>query len=249
MSLTEAKGLPQRAIEPVERPRRRSKLSAFLLIFGIALLALGVGLLGYVGWEMFGTSIGAQRAYESQIGDLEQEWSGQDPPIDPRQEAAEVEQAHQDGDQSAVARGFAILRIPDFGAAWRAPILAGVDVATLKRGVGWYPESALPGQVGNFVIAGHRITYGEPFRNLLKLPKGALVIVETADAVYTYQLLDSPKNLTVLETESWIMLPNPFDRTSTATRAIATLITCTDLFHSPNRSVAFAELLQTEPKS
>ncbi|MDR1214933.1 MAG: class E sortase [Propionibacteriaceae bacterium] len=249
MSSSGAKTLPQRAIEPVKRPKRRSKWGSLLLILGIGLLVTGLGLSGYVAWEMFGTSIGSQRDYQNQVNDMERQWAEDLPPIDPRVEAAAVEQAQQSGNGSVVARGFAILRIPDFGANWQVPILAGIDTATLKHGVGWYPQSALPGEIGNFVIAGHRITNGEPFKNLLKLPKGALVIVETADTVYTYQLLDSPKNLTVQETESWIMLPNPFDRTSVATRAIATLITCTDLFHSSNRSVGFAELIKTEPKS
>ena len=52
------------------------------------------------------------------------------------------------------------------------------------------------GQPGNFAIAGHRVTHGSPFRKLLELRKGDEVIVETGDAVYTYELDGSPRDLT-----------------------------------------------------
>ena len=58
---------------------------------------------------------------------------------------------------------FAILRIPRLGDNFQVPIVEGVSLADLAEGVGHYPDTALPGEVGNFSVAGHRATNGEPF--------------------------------------------------------------------------------------
>ncbi|MFP5282231.1 MAG: sortase domain-bontaining protein [Actinomycetes bacterium] len=58
--------------------------------------------------------------------------------------------------------------------------------------MGHYPSTAGPGQVGNFALAGHRITHGQPFARLLELDRGDKVVVETRDAVYTYVLERGP---------------------------------------------------------
>jgi hypothetical protein len=50
----------------------------------------------------------------------------------------------------------ALLRVPKFGADWEKPVVEGVDKDELARGIGHYPETQLPGQPGNFAVAGHR---------------------------------------------------------------------------------------------
>ena len=102
-----------------------------------------------------------------------------------------------------------LLRIPKFGPDWEKPVVEGVGKDELSRGIGHYPQTALPGEPGNFAIAGHRVTHGSPFRKLLELTKGDQVIVETADAVYTYELDGSPKDLTVKPADTWVLDPVP----------------------------------------
>ena len=70
-------------------------------------------------------------------------------------------------------------------------------------------ETQLPGEPGNFAVAGHRVTHGSPFRKLLDLRKGDQVIVETADTIYTYELDASPRDLTVKPTDNWVLNPVP----------------------------------------
>ena len=41
---------------------------------------------------------------------------------------------------------------------------------------------------GNFAVAGHRNTHGEPFRYINKLKPGDPIVVETQDAYYTYEM-------------------------------------------------------------
>ncbi len=53
-----------------------------------------------------------------------------------------------------------------------------------------YPETCLPGETGVCAIAGHRTTYGSPFRNIDKLVKGDKVILSKESIVYTYKVLE-----------------------------------------------------------
>jgi sortase A len=85
--------------------------------------------------------------------------------------------------------GFANLYIPRFGKDYAWTIVQGVNDADLERGPGHYVNSAVPGQLGNFSIAGHRVGKGEPFLNLDQLQPGDPVVVQTATNWYIYRVL------------------------------------------------------------
>ena len=127
-------------------------------------------------------------------------------------------------------------------------MVAGTTLADLARGVGHYDATAAPGEVGNFALAGHRVTHGEPFARLRTLRRGDEVVVETREAVFTYVMDTSPGDLTVKATASWVLEPVPDDPGASPTRALITLTTCQDLFHSPDRSVGFGHLASTRDK-
>ena len=112
----------------------------------------------------------------------------------------------------------ALLRIPAFGSDYEVPILSGTDLSFLNRGVGHYTSRLSPEQIGNFAIAGHRVTHGQPFARLLELDAGDQIIVETRDAIYTYVMDGSPRNLTVNDTETWVLDPDPQQPGAQATR-------------------------------
>jgi len=86
--------------------------------------------------------------------------------------------------------------------------VAGGEPSHLAVGVGWYPGTALPGQVGNFAVAGHRGASG-PLVPLLDLKPGSRVIVETRDATYVYALTNDPNKLTVDKYQTWVIDPVP----------------------------------------
>ncbi|MEJ5919346.1 MULTISPECIES: class E sortase [unclassified Corynebacterium] len=65
----------------------------------------------------------------------------------------------------------------------------GVDQGTLAAGPGHYPDTALPGQVGNSSFAAHRDGNGAPFDNIDVLGTCDDITVETRDAVYHYKVL------------------------------------------------------------
>ncbi|MGW6280922.1 class E sortase [Kribbella sp. NPDC055071] len=200
---------------------------------GIVLLVVGLGLLGWVGWQYFGTGIGSNQKMGEAQGSLRDEWKASTKP------SADPE----------AGTPITLLRIPRFGADWEKPVVEGVGKNELARGIGHYPQTQLPGEPGNFAIAGHRVTHGSPFRKLLELRQGDQVIVETADAVYTYELDGSPRDLTVKPADNWVLDPVPGKPREVPTKSVITLTTCQDLFHSPDRSVAFGQLVKVTKKS
>jgi sortase A len=128
------------------------------------------------------------------------------------------------------------------------PIIRGVDDDALAAGVGWFPRSARPGRIGNFALAAHRVTHGEPFRDFPELRRGDDVYVETRTHVYTYQLDDNGTDHEVPFTQSWILDPVPGHPDAEPTQALITLTTCSELFHTEERSYVFGHLVAIERK-
>jgi sortase A len=140
-------------------------------------------------------------------------------------------------------------------------MIEGVRDSDLAQGIGHFPGTG-PGQIGNFALAAHRVTHGEPFRHLPDLRPGDEIIVETADAIYRYVLDTDPNDLVVPFTDGWVLQPVPappegespppgmpdFDGSAIPDRAIITLTTCSELFHTDDRMVAFGHLASTVPK-
>ncbi|TWD80197.1 sortase A [Kribbella amoyensis] len=204
---------------------------------GVVLLVVGLGLIGWVSWQYFGTGVTSNRTMDQLERDLRDQWQTPKPPTTEPTTA-----------KPAAGTPITLLRIPKFGADWEKPVVEGVTADDLARGIGHYPQTALPGQPGNFAIAGHRVTHGSPFRRLLDLDKGDQVVVETRDAVYTYELDTSPRDLTLKPADTWVLDPVPGHPGQAPTRPTITLTTCQDLFHSPDRSIAFGHLVTQTKK-
>lgn len=94
-------------------------------------------------------------------------------------------------------------------------IYRGVTKPTLDKGVGWWPGTAMPGNVGNVVLGGHRVSKKKPFRNLDQLQPGDEIYLSTEQGDYVY-LVDH--TLIVSPSDVWII-----DQTNEAT---LTLFAC-----------------------
>jgi sortase A len=234
---TEAPSAPD---TPAVPPRRR--LSG-LTIVGVLLLVAGLGCLGWVAYQYFGTNIVSKKAFDEEKSGLREQWAQPTPTGQPKGSDPAPLKAHQvPGD------AIALLRIPAFGDGYEVPIIEGTDLSVLNRGVGRFTSGAEPGQIGNFALAGHRVTHGQPFAQLLDLDPGDEIIVETRDAIYTYVMDNSPSDLTVSSSATWVLDPVPGKPEKEPTQALLTLTTCQDLFHSPDRSIGFGHLVHTEQK-
>ena len=203
-----------------------------LTIVGIVLLVTGLSCLGWVAYQYFGTNVTSQQTFKTEREELRTKWT-EEKKSDP---SGKKKSSDLPGD------AIALLRIPKFGSDYEIPILNGTDLAILSKGVGHYSSTAGPGQIGNFAIAGHRVTHGQPFARLLELDAGDEIIVETRETIYTYVLDESPKQLTVRDTDTWVIDPVPGKPDTKPTDALITLTTCQDLFRSPDRSIGFGRL-------
>ncbi|MEV5608432.1 class E sortase [Streptomyces sp. NPDC052225] len=148
-------------------------------------------------------------------------------------------------------QAYAILSIPRLGL--RVPVAQGVSKANvLNHGyVGHYPGTAQPGRAGNFALAGHRNTHGEPFRYINRLRRGDTVSVETRSATYTY-VVDRSLARTSAGDGGVI---NPVPRSRVVPSAgysepgyYLTLTTCTPEFTSKYRLVVWGKLSRMTPR-
>ncbi|WP_333774521.1 class E sortase [Streptomyces sp. IBSBF 3136] len=149
------------------------------------------------------------------------------------------------------SQAYAVLLVPRLGL--RVPVAEGVSKPdVLNKGyVGHYPGTQQPGQAGNFALAGHRNTHGEPFRHLPRLRRGDSVEVETRAAVYTYTV-DRILPRTSAR-DSGVVRPVPrslvrpgygYDEPG----YYITLTTCTPEFTSRYRMVVWGKLRSMRPR-
>lgn len=91
--------------------------------------------------------------------------------------------------QPEAGDAFAWLTVPAFGSDFRFAVVEGTDDAALKAGPGRYSSTQMPGEPGNFAVAGHRVGKGAPFNDLGRLEICDELVVETREAVFTYRVL------------------------------------------------------------
>ena len=153
--------------------------------------------------------------------------------------------AHHDARPAAArlhladGKPFAFIRIPRFGAKWRFAIVQGTGLPQLALGPGHVPGTALPGQNGNFAVAAHRVTAGNPFYRLNDLRRGDKVMIETAAATYTYQVTTTEL---VLPDDTAVLDPAPGHPRQHPSKAMITLITCDPPWTGTHRIIVFGSL-------
>ena len=100
-------------------------------------------------------------------------------------------------------KGDSIARIEIAAIGVSAYIVEGTDTASLRKGPGHYPDTPLPGEAGTVAIAGHRTTYGAPFRKIDRLRRGQGIIVDMPDGRFVYRVEEKrivdDSDLSVLE--------------------------------------------------
>lgn len=228
MSTTEQPSVPARP--------RRTPLQRGLLAAGLLLIAGGLGLLGWISWEMWGTTWVSERKQDAAVEEIVAGWEAGRNQVDvPAGTAAYV------------------VRIPRFGADYAIPVLEGTEDDALESGFGHFLTSQDPGARGNFALAGHRITHGEPLRRMPELQPGDEVVVETREWVYTYVLDTGGDDLVVPFSGVWVLDRRPVNPSggpqppADRTRLI-TLTTCAELFHTDDRLIAFGHLQSRRPR-
>ena len=227
-------------------PRATSRVWTAVGVLGELLITVGVLLLLLVVYQLLWTNVTAQRQADQVASDLQDSWTQQSGTTDGSDEDGE------DGEDAPEARpeigsAFALMYIPRLSdKVWGMPVLESVALSDLARGIGHYPQSQLPGEVGNFAVAAHRATNGEPFRDIDRLQVGDEVYVETQDAWYEYTLR---RDQIVAPTATWVIDPVPFDPGATPTDRLITLTTCNPRWGSTSRWIWWGDLTDRYDKS
>jgi sortase A len=151
-------------------------IGQLLMTPGVVVLLFGVH-------SLYGTGLQTARAQSELRDDLRQTWATA--PDRPREPAATSAPAPP----PVLGEGVAVLRVPRLGDSYDPAVVEGVGREELKKGPGHYPGSAMPGEVGNLVLAGHRTTYGAPFGRYGELEVGDEVTVERRDEVFSYRII------------------------------------------------------------
>jgi sortase A len=115
-------------------------------------------------------------------------------------------------------------------------IVEGTTTDVLPKGPGHYPAQPLPGAPGTVAIAGHRTTYGAPFRDVDKLRKGDQIVMEMPYAKVTYAV----ERLRIVKpSDTWVTARRSFNR--------LVLTACHPLYSAAQRIVVFAKQVKAEP--
>jgi sortase A len=204
---------------------------------GELMITVGLVLLLFCVYQLVWTNVEAHHRQSQVSNSIREQWQRQQPA----------------GGGSAVrvrpfraGEGFAFLHVPALGRSYTVPVVQGVSLPDLSRGVGHYPKTALPGRVGNFAVAGHRATNGEPFAHLDKVHRGDAVVVETRTTWFTY-VVDRIR--IVSPSDTWVIDPVPGRTGVTPTRRLLTLTTCNPRWASTQRLVVLGHLRAQQPRA
>jgi sortase A len=239
------------------------------MLFGLGevLVAAGLVILLFIIYDLWISNIFARHKQLNLRRELAQEWTeGRDPlgglaPASTRSPVTEQVRLRLPRATQVVlppGTGFANLYIPRFGKDYVETIVEGTDQSSLSEGPGHYVGTALPGQLGNFAIAGHRVGQGEPFLNLDELRPDDAIVIQTAHYWYVYTVLSDapasdldvpgaqaiPGREIVSPDDGQVIDPVPDNPGITPTRALLTLTTCNPKFSSSQRLVIHAQLFR-----
>jgi LPXTG-site transpeptidase (sortase) family protein len=244
MSLNVARALGTRmSARKAARAAKQQRTVLISRITGEAFITLGVLMLLFVVYQLWWTNVLADRESRQEAQQLEEQWE--------RGDGAGKEDARDPGAFEA-GEGFAIMHIPSLDV--NRPVAQGIDKQkVLDRGLlGHYSEgdlkTAMPwDEKGNFAVAGHRNTHGEPFRYINRLEKGEEIIVETKDTYYIYEVAStlpstSPSNTDVID-------PVPEGSGFTEPGRYVTLTTCTPEYTSKYRLIVWGKMIEERPRS
>ncbi|MEU3463392.1 class E sortase [Streptomyces sp. NPDC006733] len=242
-----APAVPMTRLEARRAERAAKDSPAVILsrVIGEVFISVGVLMLLFVTYQLWWTNIRAHQQASGATSALQNQWSkdkdkGAQKADDPRAAGA-----------FSPGQGFAIMYIPKLDV--KAPIAEGVSKHNVldKGMIGHYTgamKTAMPwDKQGNFALAAHRNTHGEPFRYINKLVPGDKIVVETESTYYTYEMTSvlpstSPSNVKVIQ-------PVPPGSGFTKPGRYITLTTCTPEFTSTYRMIVWGKMVEERPRS
>ena len=212
---------------------------------GQLLITCGVVILLFVAYELWFTGIYTQQQQDKIDHRLQQQWTGNGPDV-----------SLLKPDQVRLGSGIAVLYIPRFGRHYHFVVVEGTDYEDLQKGPGHYPGTALPGQAGNFAVAGHRTTYLHPFNKIATLRNHDVIVLETKTKWFTYTIENVPNTnipwreiVVPTQVEVAYPVPDQPDPVKKPTLKLLTFTSCHPEYSASHRYVIHAVLTDTMDKA
>lgn len=213
-------------------------MTRLLHILSVALITAGLVLFAEIGVTLFYKEPLSSIYASVQQGKAEDQLSDTEASFPDRAAERAVERIHSRKLQiAALARRFrkqvetgeAIGRLSAEGMDLDTVVVQGTDTASLEKGPGHFPETPFPGEGGTVGIAGHRTTYGAPFRNADSMERGDRIVLEMPYATIVYRVqkteIVDPSSVGVVEDVGYERL---------------VLTTCHPLYSAAQRLIVFA---------
>ncbi|GAA2446636.1 class E sortase [Agromyces soli] len=225
-------------------------------VFGELLVTAGVLILLFLGWQLWwndaimaGQQSQAASGQSSKWIEDERAARGDAPAPDPADYGDPIVDTTEYGNGEPLA----VMYVPRFNTPGTVDSVRtvaqgyGLDVLnSFELGVGHYPETQMPGEVGNFAIAAHRSAYGGGMHEIEQLQLGDGIFIQTKDGWYTYRFRDfeyvTPDSVDVLAPVPHHPDLQPSDR-------LVTLTTCNPLYSTAERLIAYGVLESWQPLS
>lgn len=236
-------------------PRRRASVTGVL---GEILITVGVVVMLYVVWQLWigdliygaennakGTALSEQ--WQAAGSDETQPQPLPEATADPEQPASPVFEPVV-VPEPADTEVFAVMKIPRFGPEYAVQMAGGVTrPGTLDPiGIGHYPGTKMPGEVGNFALAAHRTTFGKPFADIANLHVGDAIVVQTEGGWYTYTFRTLEY---VTPDQVDVLLDVPQAPDTPAGERYLTMTSCSPKFSLAERIVGYSVFESFQPTS
>ncbi len=222
-----------------KRPRRSAGRMA-VQITGELLITIGLVMALFIVWQLWWTTVKVQGGMIERVQTFQAE--------NPSSLETTDEQLTTDPPTvNPIGYGevFGVLHVMKWG--MQIPIAKGTSPEVLANGdAGHYEFTQMPGELGNFAIAGHRRTYGNNFRRIDIMEPGDKIVVETADAWIVYEVYD---HAIVDPSAIEVVSPVPNQPGVEPTRRIMTMTTCHPEFGNTERYILWSEMQYWVPKA
>ncbi|MFI6419327.1 class E sortase [Streptomyces sp. NPDC050842] len=211
-------------------------------------LTVGTLIVLFVVYVLYWTGVQAESASAGQIDTLQREWA--DAPLAPAPAPGPSSPPAPTTRPYAPGKGIAVMYVPRLGKDWKWPVLEGTDSGVLKKGLGHYAATTRLGATGNFAVAGHRRTYGDPFKDFPRLRPGDAVVLTDGTTWFTYRIDRGPYRTLPTDVGVVAPVPKPLKKNAAGYDGpgrYLTLTTCEPEWGSSHRLIVWAHLDATQP--
>lgn len=225
--------------------RKKPPLFAQIIgVIGEILITISLVLGLFVFWQIVWTSWEVSAVADKAIADFEKSAKplpkvGKKLKIgEPRTDAPPVSEPANYGED------FATLYVPSWNKEIPISEGTGLDIINAAK-AGHYKETQQLGDLGNFAIAAHRLSYGNAFQNVHKLKKGDRIVAATKDNFLVYEVdhweIVNPTDVEVLEPVPWKLGEQPTER-------LLTMTTCDPIWGNTHRYIVYTKFVHWMPR-